>query len=185
MSRRASRLLSWWRCAASCLLAWLAASPAAAQTIADYSRVQRALLENAMTQAAARSAGAASSAPSPAPAPAAAAAAAAVAVAAAVAAATAAASPVPAPVRLTQALLAPAPPSVQVSGVFAAGGGALAEIVVNATPYLLATGDGVPGTTWQVESVAIDRVVLARRPGALANGEAAAWRKVFPLPAWH
>jgi len=172
MSRRASRLLSWWRCAASCLLAWLAASPAAAQTIADYSRVQRALLENAMTQAAARSAGAASSAPSPAPA------------AAAAAAATAAASPVPAPVRLTQALLAPAPPSVQVSGVFAAGGGALAEIVVNATPYLLATGDGVPGTTWQVESVAIDRVVLARRPGALANGEAAAWRKVFPLPAW-
>lgn len=168
MSRRASRLLSWWRCAASCLLAWLATSPAAAQTIADYSRAQRALLENAMTQAAARSTGAASSAPSPAPTP----------------AATAAASPVPAPVRLTQALLAPAPPSVQVSGVFAAGGGALAEIVVNVTPYLLATGDGVPGTTWQVESVAIDRVVLASRPGALANGEAAAWRKVFPLPAW-
>ena len=166
MSRRASRLLSWRRCAGSCLLAWLATAPAAAQTIADYSRAQRALLENAMTQAAARSAGAASSAPSPAP------------------AATAAALPVPAPVRLTQALLVPAPPTVQVSGVFAAGGGALAEIVVNATPYLLASGDGVPGTTWQVESVAIDRVVLGRRPGAVANGEAAAWRKVFPLPAW-
>ena len=86
--------------------------------------------------------------------------------------------------RLVQPFLPPAPPAVQVSGVFASSGGALAEVIVNATPYLLAPGDGVPGTTWQVESVAIDRVVLGRHPAAVASGDSPAGRKVFPLPAW-
>ena len=52
-----------------CRAAWRWASATArAQTIADYSRAQRALLESTMAQAAARSAGLGASGPLPAPA---------------------------------------------------------------------------------------------------------------------
>ena len=165
MSRHASRFPSRLWSAGYGFLACLAASPVPAQTIADYSRAQRALLENAMTQAAARSAGVSAAASAPTP---------------VTPASSVSGTPPP---RVAQALLPPAPPAVQVSGVFASNGGALAEVVVNATPYLLASGDGVPGTTWQVESVAIDRVVLGRHPGTSTSFDAAAGRKVFPLPA--
>jgi hypothetical protein len=140
----------------------LVAPLADAQTIADYSHAQRVALENAMTQAAARSAGVAGPAP-------------------AVAAAAGASSvPVAAPIR--QTLPAPAPtPEIQVSGVFAAGGGAVAEVVVNSTPYLLASGEQVPGTPWEVRLVAVDRVVLGRR-GAANAVDAAGGLRVFALP---
>lgn len=141
---------------------------AAAQTIADYSRAQRSFLENTMAQAAARSAGLGASAPAPSQ-----------------------ATPVPAPAAAAPAQPAPRVPSspppmapaVQVSGVFASRDGAIAEVVVNATPYLLGAGQGVPGTAWHVESIAIDRVVLSRRGSSSAAVDAAGARKVFALPA--
>ncbi len=136
------------------------AYPASAQTIADYSRAQRSLLESAMTQAAARSAGLGAPAPG-------------------AAASAVAKPPLPAP-RVAAASVVPA---VQVGGVFASSAGAVAEVVVNATAYLLGAGQGVPGTPWHVESIAIDRVVLSRREvqGHATDAESA--RKVFPLPA--
>jgi type IV pilus biogenesis protein PilP len=136
----------------------------AAQTIADYSRAQRSLLESTMVQAAARSAGLGASAPAAGPG-------------------------TPAPVAAAPALPAPHAPSppmapaVQVSGVFASRDEAIAEVVVNATPYLLGAGQGVPGTAWHVESITIDRVVLSRRGSTVAAADAEAARKVFALPA--
>jgi hypothetical protein len=157
MSRHAKRPLALFEASMACVLT-LVAPLAGAQTIADYSRAQRALLESTMSQAAARSAGMAASAP-------------------AVVASTSVAALAPVP-RMTM----PAPvPAVQVSGVFASRAGAVAEVVVNATAYLLGVGQGVPGTAWHVETIAIDRVVLGR-PGGASATDADGARKVFPLP---
>jgi hypothetical protein len=163
MSRHARSLVASFGSPLTCVLA-LSAPLAGAQTIADYSRAQRSMLETAMTQAAARSAGLGASAP------------AAVASAAVVAPPSA---PAPAP-RMPMPSVAPA---VQVSGVFAASSGSVAEVVVNATAYLLGTGQGVPGTAWRVESIAIDRVVLARHAADGGALDAEGARKVFALPA--
>jgi len=139
----------------------LFASLAGAQTIADYSHAQRAWLESTMSQAAARSAGFAAPTPPTAS-----------------AAAVSLAASAPAGRR---AMAAPEP-VVQVSGVFAAAGGAVAQVMVDATSYLLGVGQGVPGTAWRVQAVAIDKVVLGRTgAGATRNPEGA--RKVFSLPA--
>ena len=155
MSPRASQLVV----SSAVLLLWLPI--ARAQTIADYSRAQRALLESTMSQAAARSAG--FGAPPP-----------------------AVAASVPAPAASMPRPMLPAPPTpapdIQVSGVFASSAASLAEVVVNATPYLLQAGQGVPGTTWRVETVAVDRVVLNRRVGPTGADPQAAF-KVFALPA--
>jgi hypothetical protein len=70
--------------------------------------------------------------------------------------------------------------AVQVGGVFASADIILAEVVVNATAYLLGAGQGVPGTTWQVESIDVDRVVLGRHVATAGDAEGA--RKVFALP---
>lgn len=160
MSPRASRLV-----ALSAL--WLLGLPSAqAQTIADYSRAQRALLESTMSEAAARSAGLG------APAPAAAA-------SASVSASASASAPA---ASMPRALVQAPAPDIQVSGVFASSAASLAEIVVNATRYLLQAGQGVPGTTWRVEAIGVDRVVLIRRdPAAGADGQGAV--KVFALPS--
>jgi hypothetical protein len=139
-----------------------------AQTIADYSRAQRAMLETAMAQAAARSAGLGASAPaSPGSAT----------------MASPAASLLAAPVAAASRMTLPAPsPAVQVSGVFSTSAGSLAEVVVDATAYLLRAGEGVPGTAWHVETVAIDRVVLSRQGrGTVADAEGS--RRSFALPA--
>jgi len=137
----------------------LVAPLAGAQTIADYSRAQSAWLESTMTQAAARSAALGASAPAP---------------------VAPASLPPSAPVpRLTMPAAAP---TVQVSGVFASAAGAVAEVIVNATAYLLGVGQGVPGTAWRVETVAVDKVVLTRRSGSgLSDG--AGLTKTFSLPA--
>ena len=131
-----------------------------AQTIADYSRTQRALLESTMSQAAARSAGLAASAP------------------AMSASAPAVAVGIAPPPRLA---LPPLAPTLQLSGMFASRDGALAEILVNGTAYLLGAAQAVPGTAWHVESIAVDRVVLVRPGGATSPG-AEGTHKVFPLP---
>lgn len=134
---------------------------AGAQTIADYSHAQRAWLESTMSQAAARSAGLAVAAPP-----------------AAAAASMSLAASAPAGRRT---LSAPEP-VVQVSGVFAARGGAVAQVMVDATAYLLGVGQAVPGTAWHVQAIAVDKVVFGRRGGtATTNPEGA--RKVFSLPA--
>ncbi len=133
---------------------------AGAQTIADYSRAQRTWLENAMAQAAARSAGLGASAP----------------------AAAAASAPVAPPPAVARMPLPAWSPAVQVSGVFTLRGGAVAEVVVDTTAYLLGAGQGVPGTGWRVDTVAIDRVVLSRH-GDVAGADDPGARKVFALPA--
>ena len=160
MSRHARRPFAFSGRLAACVLSLPPC--VGAQTIADYSRAQRVLLENTMTQAATRSAGMAASAPVP-----------------AMPASVAVPPSMPAP----HAPLAPMAPVVQVSGVFATRDGAIAEVVVNATPYLLGAGQGVPGTAWHVETIAIDRVVLSRHAGVIAAVDAEAARKVFALPA--
>jgi hypothetical protein len=160
MSRHASR----FRAHRSVVVAGVLASfgpLAEAQTIADYSHAQRLALESAMAQAAARSAGLAAPAP-------------------AVSASASAAVPAgPPPVHA--ALPLPAP-DVQVSGVFASKAGVVAEVVVNGTPYLLESGERVPGTAWEVRMVAVDRVVLARH-GSEAAHEAGGGFRLFALPA--
>jgi hypothetical protein len=162
MSRPASRSLSrgLW-CAAASLA--IVAPPGHTQTIADYSRAQRAVLENAMTQAAARSAGLGAAAP-----------------------ATTASVPVPPAPASAPAHAGMPPPAasveVSVSGVFASSSGAIAEVVVNSTPYLLEAGERVPGTAWEVRVVAVDRVVLARQGGG-PTADSAAGLRVFALPA--
>jgi hypothetical protein len=161
MSRHARLPFAFSGALAACVLSL--PPGAGAQTIADYSRAQRALLESTMTQAAARSAGMGASAPVPGP---------------ATTASSATLTTMPAP----RAPSAPPAPAVQVSGVFESRDGALAEVVVNATPYLLGAGQGVPGTTWRVEAVAIDRVVLSRHGGVAAAVDSEAARKVFALP---
>lgn len=159
MSRRAKHLPVSSAAPLACALA-LVVPLASAQTIADYSRAQRALLESAMAQASARSAGA--GAPG-----------------SAVAASVAASSP---PVLAPRIARVSSMPTVQVSGVFVARDGALVEVVVNATAYLLGVGQGVPGTAWHVEGVTVDRVVLSRQGGPFATDLDGA-RKIFALPA--
>jgi hypothetical protein len=154
MSRHASRFLP--RVAG--ILA-VVAPLAGAQTIADYSHAQRIALESAMAQAAARSA----SLGAPAPAM----------------PASVAAPPVPLPRHATSSRPAP---DVRVSGVFASNAGAVAEVVVDSTPYLLESGERVPGTAWEVRWVAADRVVLARHGSAPAL-DAPGELRVFALPA--
>ena len=160
-----------WADCAACAAGLLAVSmggSVAAQTIADYSRAQRAVLESAMVQAAARSAA------WPASAAAAAAAASASAPAAALPPPAAAVAPRPLPVR---------DPELQVSGVFASASQTVAELLVDGHAYLLSAGQGVPGTSWSVAVIAVDRVVLQRPQAALSGGEAAHLRKSFTLPA--
>lgn len=157
MSPRASRLV------ALSVTVLLGPPIAQAQTIADYSRAQRALLESTMSQAAARSAGFGAPAPI------------------AVASAPAPAESTPRPMLPPAPAPAPAP-GIQVSGVFASSAASVAEIVVNATSYLLRSGQGVPGTAWRVEAVAVDRVVLSRH-GRVATADADGVVKVFALPA--
>ncbi len=161
MSQRNSSTRRRLRRAGLCMLAGVVPG-LGAQTIADYSRVQRAALESAMTQAAARSAAVPASTPG-----------------------TVTPAPAVAPSQMQRPPQSPVP-TVQVSGVFATSASAIAEVAVDRTAYLLAAGQGVPGTAWRVESVAVDRVVLNRRvPRTPAGAEADApesARRVFVLP---
>ncbi len=146
------------------LLAMSALSSARSQTIADYSRAQRAWLEASISQSAARSGGAGASAPGAVP-----------------SAPSTPTSLVPRPPRV-ETLASPSLPVIQVSGVFQSATAGVAEVVVNATAYLLEPGQSVPGTSWRVDAVAVDRVVLTRR-GVPGGADAEGARMVFALPA--
>ena len=144
-------------------LAVLALGPVHAQTIADYSRVQRAALEAAMAQAAARAiagpGGGAASAAQP----------------------TLPAAP-PLPSADAALRRGGGEPGLRVGGVFASASRTLAEVAVDGNPYLLAEGQAVPGTAWRVETVAVDRVVLHQvAPAAGETGHET--RRVFALPS--
>ena len=166
MSRPVSRHFGSSVALACCLFS-LAPPRADAQTIADYSHAQRLLLESAMSQAATRAAAQGGAAPVS---------------SSAAAAAPSTPAPTPAPMRR------PAAPTsasfVRVNGVFAARGGAIVEIVVDATAYLLRLGEQVPGTAWRIDAVAVDQVVLGQR-GRGAGGGGPGERRVFTLPALH
>ena len=146
---------------AMAILAGALASPAASQSIADYSHAQRALLEASMAQAAARMAALGASSPGP-------------------AASGAAASP-PAVVPSREAATPEA--SILVDGVFDGGERRLAEVTVDGHPYLLAPGQAVPGTGWHVAEIAVDRVVLARSAASGMETRARPATKTFALPA--
>lgn len=111
-----------------------------AQTIGDYSRSQRAVIEAAI----ARTAGRPAAAPSPVPLPA---------MAAVSAPQHGAVMAAPAPVEMEA--------EVTVTGVIVAAGTQLAEVEVDGAPYMLSAGQDVPGTRWRVERIGAERVVLA------------------------
>jgi hypothetical protein len=143
-------------------------STAQAQTIADYGRSQRAVLQATMTQNAARAATlAASAASTP----------------------TAAASPaVPAPGVAAPPLgprrsLADVEPVIHVTGTFASASRTVAEVAVDDRVYLLASGQPVPGTAWHVASIAPERVVLARAAERREDGAALPGSRTFVLAA--
>jgi len=144
------------------ILAGALALPAASQSIADYSHAQRALLEASMAQAAARMAALGASSPGPA------------------ASVSTASPPAPEPRRAAAAQEA----SIAVDGVFDGGQHRLAEVTVDGYPHLLAPGQAVPGTVWQVAEISVDRVILVRSaaPGTGTRSRSTTM-KTFALPA--
>ena len=145
---------------AAALGAVLSLRQAGAQTIADFSRSQRLLLEATMAQNAQRLAALNAAA------------------AASAASAPAAAS---APPRLPRPVALPEP-ILRVSGAFVSGSRRLAEVAVDGHGYLLTIGDVVPGTGWRVAAIAADQVVLDRGGAAHAAGDSASpFSRAFPL----
>lgn len=151
MSQLPDRLLPLAACV-------FAAVSVQAQTIADYSRSQRTMLETTMSQNAARAAALAAPAAS-----------------AASAAAAAASMP--------RRPLPPPEPFVRVSGVFDGPGRQLVEINVDGASFLLTAGQAVPGTPWRVTTIGPERVVLARAPEPDAEGRPRETRRTFLLAA--
>ena len=149
------RAASFTSCRALALALALVATTATAQSIDDYSRVQREAIDKAMSQASARpaTAGAAVSA----------------------VASAAASSPV-------RSMVVPRP-SVSVNGVFASASRVVAEVVVNGCAYVLSAGQLVPGTSWRVDAVAVDRVVLGWIDGPGRRGGSAPVARTFELPS--
>jgi len=126
----------------------LACVAAHAQTIGDYSRAQRAMIESTITRNVARH-----SATSPVDLP--------------VLPPAAASAPVP---TLPPALSLPRPgpiePQVTVTGAIVTPNRALAEVLVDGASYMLTAGQPVPGTPWTVAAVSSRRVVLSNGRGA-------------------
>lgn len=132
----------------ACLLGSTATTEA--QTIADYSRSQRAAIDATI----ARQGGRAPTLPTLAPAP-----------------------PVPLPTLAVPAAASAAParsaappaerdgPLVSVSGAFLSSSQGLAEVQVDGVAYMLPAGEAVPGTDWVVDRIQADRVVLVKARG--------------------
>ena len=118
-----------------------------AQTIGDYSRAQRALIESNIARNAARH-GAAGPVELPVLPPAAAS----------------------VPAQALSPALPPRPasvePQVTVTGVIVTSTKALAEVWVDGVSYMLTAGQPVPGAPWTVSAVAANRVVLSNGRGA-------------------
>jgi hypothetical protein len=146
------------------LVGAMAAPVATSQSISDYSRAQRALIEAGMAQAAARV----------------------VALGASGATSAASASSAPARVEVKRKVELPEP-QILVDGVFDGSARSLVELRVDGHPYLLSPGEAVPGTPWRVGAIAVDRVVLTR-PGTAAGAARpapAATTRTYALPALH
>jgi type IV pilus biogenesis protein PilP len=150
------------------VVSWaLAGASVSAQTIADYSRSQRAVIE---AEIARNTAKAMASTPVAAPV-----------VAAPAPAAADKPSPFP-PATPNPATPGDMPPWT-VSGVFLSPSRSVAEVVVDGGAHLLAAGQAVPGTPWRVQSVAADKVVLVHaRPGRSGKARPGAAAKVLRLP---
>lgn len=136
------------------------AGPASAQTIADYSRAQRAVIEAEIARDNAKAMASAVPVPVPGAMP--------VPATAPVTAAATAGRAGPALPGNDRAVPSKNLPSWQVSGVFLSPTRALAEIVVDGVAHWVGVGQAVPGTPWRVKSVAAQRVVLVAaqaRPG--------------------
>jgi len=139
-----------------------------AQSIIDYSLAQRALIESNMAQMMRRTVTPPAIAASGGWAP--------------LATAVSSAAPASAAgIAFTQRI----DPEVRVSGVFAMGDRRLAEISVDGLPYFLAEGSSVPGTSWTVNAVSVDRVVLERRASVRSVGAltSAAIRRSYSMPS--
>jgi len=127
----------------------LACAALQAQTIGDYSRAQRAVIESTIARNGARH-GAQGPTELPALLPLA---------ASAPIPTTPSALPRPTPIE-------PAMPQVTVAGVVVTPSKALAEVSVDGATYMLTVGQPVPGTPWSVTTVSSHRVVLSGGPGA-------------------
>lgn len=119
-----------------------------AQSIGDYSRAQRAVIESAIARSGVRSPVALPSMPPPA--------------SPGSAASTAPALPPLPPPEAKPA--EPPAPEIAVTGVIVSSTLVLTEVLVDGTPFLLSQGQRVPGTRWLVSRVDADQVVLSAEP---------------------
>jgi hypothetical protein len=143
------------------LLAW-GCSVAQAQSIGDYSRAQRAVLESEMAKNIAKAMGASTSTPGTAVLPAMA--------PRPLMGAPVATTALPGMAPMPAATSMEAMPEVRsatpqneiaISGVIVLASRAMAELQTGRDTFLLFVGDKVPGTPWVVQSIKADHVVLS------------------------
>lgn len=137
--RRLRQLAGAWM--AGLGLVWSCAAPA--QTILDYSRAQRAVLEAEIAKNNAKALGGPSAAAPQGSTP----------------------GPVPQPPVRPSVMDMPGPPALAVNGVIALSSRSVAEVQVSGVTHYLSEGEAVPGTPWRVASVAPARVILAQGKG--------------------
>ena len=119
-----------------------------AQSIGDYSRAQRAVIESAIARSGVRPPVELPSLPTPAS-------------PGREGAAPLALPPLPPPaVKPAE----PPVPDIAVTGVIISPTAGLAEVLVDGTPFLVSRGQRVPGTRWLVSRVEADLVVLSAEP---------------------
>lgn len=128
-------------------LAWSFSGLVQAQTILDYSRVQRAALEAEMAKGGLKASGAVASAPEALSQP-------------------PAWTPELRSARPSSIDSSDAPPPLVVNGAMILPSRALAEVQVAGVTHYLSQGDRVPGTPWSVSQISARQVALAQpRPG--------------------
>jgi hypothetical protein len=141
-------------------LAW-GFSLAQAQSIGDYSRAQRAVLESEMAKNIAKAMGASASTPGTAVLPAMALRPLMGGPAATTALSGMAPMPAVPPMEAMPAARSAAPSDeIAISGVIVLASRAMAELQTGGNTFLLFVGDKVPGTPWVVQSIKADQVVL-------------------------
>jgi hypothetical protein len=134
--------------AAGSVLFGLAHTPQArAQSIGDYSRAQRAVIESAISRNGPRPpVELPTLAPAKGPGP--------------LKDAGVPTGPPPSPPSIPKPA-EPAQTDIAVTGVVLSSAVSLAEVVIDGAPFLLSSGQRVPGTRWSVSTVDADRVVLS------------------------
>jgi hypothetical protein len=168
-----------------CVLALLISHPLQAQTISEYSRSQRAVIEAEMNRNTARALNAsAHERPAPAvqasqtpnlPPPLPAGFEGVPALSAAPRSGLPLVRPNRLPAQITRSL---ASQSIAVAGVFISVRKVVTQITVDGQDHLLSLGQAVPGTAWQVQAISAHQVVLER---VNRNGQRAS--RVFKLPS--